>query len=483
MPSKRTSIILQLLIMALSASPCHAQGKGGQVVVSQSGTTYVNQKKIVVGIYSDDISYKRVTTIIKGKGRVQEVVRDCGAIAAIRLNGDEQAADPRVNNVTIINRDTIEMHTKAMVEKYRYEIQNAEHPNRPYQYLRFLGMMSEGEGNKLINEGVIDIIFDHDPTVDFRVYGFGICGNANSAFINRGQIRFLGKGTPLTRMRGMGSMADNVTFLNEGTISVDVDMSEDARMITTGGDYNDIINNGMMVGCTSGTLIGMTRYGNSHISNNGTIALTVTKMPVGYKTILANTEKFACGLMEMLNAKRTIIPPMNNRGTITIDFNDIGDPAWMGYGMYFGMVSPCDANVTINNLGNIRLLQSGAVAYRMAEAGFINRTGKDAATHITVGKWQTTFRDFGTTKDLFIGNHVSMDFGKADFQLETPQGYARRTSYSVAPSALLYNTDPSTTNEYVGYGNASYTAASSGWQVSVDATSQTLLLDNKQDYR
>jgi len=74
MPSKRTSIILQLLIMALSASPCHAQGKGGQVVVSQSGTTYVNQKKIVVGIYSDDISYKRVTTIIKGKGRVQEVV-------------------------------------------------------------------------------------------------------------------------------------------------------------------------------------------------------------------------------------------------------------------------------------------------------------------------------------------------------------------------------------------------------------------------
>lgn len=392
MQGKCIIFLLQLLVLALSVSPCHAQGTSGQIVISQLGTTYVNEKKIVVGMSGDDIGYKRVTSVIKGSGRVKEVVLDCSAIAAIKLNGDEQSPQPSVNNVTIINRDTIEMHTKAMVEKYRLQIQNADHPDRPYQYLRFLGMISEGEGNKLINEGVIDIIFDHDPNVDFRVYGFGICGNGNSTFINRGKIRFFGLGSPLTRMRGMGSMADNVTFINDGTISVDVNMAEDARMITTGGDYNDIINNGVMVGFTSGTLIGMTRYGNSHISNNGTISLTVTRKPEGYKTVLASSEKFACGLLEMLTAKRIYIPPMNNRGTITVNLDNIDDAEWMGYGMYFGMVSPCEANVTINNLGNIILLQHGATGMlRMAEAGFVNRIGDNSVTHISLGKGQTIF--------------------------------------------------------------------------------------------
>ena len=490
MLSKRAAIILKLLFLAPFVVSCHSQGatgaaipseySGGQIIIDKSGQTYINNKKIVVGLSDDDISYKRITTIILGKGREQEVVRDCSAIAVIKLNGDERDTLTTVNNVTVINRDTIVMHTKGMVDKYRSQIRSAEHPERPYQYLRFLGMMSEGEGNKLINEGVIEIVFDHDPTVDFRVYGFGICGNANSVFINRGEIRFRGKGTPLTRMRGMGSMADNVTFINEGTISVEVDMAEDVRMITTGGDYNDIINNGLMYGRTSGTLIGMTRYGNSNISNNGTIDLTVTKMPGEYKSVLARSEKFVCGLFEMLTAKRKQITPMNNRGTITLSLNGTADEQWTGYGMYFGMLSPCDANITINNVGSINLNQNDAnITHCMAEAGFISRTN-NATTHITIGKWRTAFREFSITNGLFQGSNVSMDFGTAEIQLEKQQGYVEGTTYSVAPESLLNSTgNASITNQYIDFDNVSFTSADNDWQVNRNKKQQTLSLSKE----
>lgn len=457
MLSKPTVTPMWLIAIALcliSCSSLRSQGvayqpmrnASGSIIINQSGQTYINKSKIVVGLNAEDFSYKRATTIIKGNGRELEVVRDCSAIAAIKLNGDEQDTLSKVNNVTIINRDTIEIHTKAMVEKYRNQIRNQAHPERPYQYLRFLGMMSEGEGNQLINEGVIDIVFDHDPNTDSRVYGFGICGNANSTFINRGKIRFLGAGSPLTRMRGMGSMADNVTFINDGTISIDVAMSEDSRMITSGGDYNEIINNGVMKGNTSGTLLGMTRYGNSHIVNNGTIDLTIVKMPDGYKSVLANSEKFVAGMLQLMSAKCIHIPPLNNKGNISITLNNINDNAWAGYGIYVGMVSPCRSNMGINNDGIIHLNQQGSTAqHAMTEAGFNNRTQGDTPISITIGNWRTLLRNFKTDGYLFSSlNAVSVDFSKANIQLLRNSN----KDYSIAPDDLMHSTGKATLTGY-----------------------------------
>ncbi|MBR4326820.1 MAG: hypothetical protein IKP73_14980 [Bacteroidales bacterium] len=492
MLSRMPYLLLWLIVLAAPLVSCSSvrnqrvaavqssQQTSGGVVIDKSGQTYVNQHKIVVGLNADDFSYRRVTTIIKGKGRELEVVRDCSAIAAIRLNGDMQDTSSKVNKVTIINRDTIEIHTKAMVEKYRHEIKNQANPDRPYQYLRFLGMMSEGEGNMLVNEGVIIIVFDHDPSADFRVYGFGLCGNANSTFINRGLIKFGGMGSPLTRMRGMGSMADNVSFINEGTINIDVQMSEDARMITSGGEYNEIINNGTMLGRSSGTLLGMTRYGDSHIVNNGTIDLSVVKMPDGYKSILAGSEKFVCGMMELMSSKCTHIPPMGNKGVINITLDGLDDTDWTGYGMYVGMVSPCRTNMSVNNDGTIGLAQRGSnVKHQMAEMGIFSRVMGDSPISITIGNWRTHLRDFKKKEEhLFVSNcAVKMDFSKANVHLLQGKDGADGKVWSVSPDVLL--TNPSGKSTVEGYEKIGFAAALDGFNMNWNKAGKTISLTKK----
>ena len=489
MYNKLTFLLLWLLAATVSLVSCSStrsheiavaqpqRQTSGCIIIDKSGQTFINENKIVVGLGGEDYSFKRATTIIKGKGRELEVVRDCSAIAAIRLNGDEQDTLTKVNNVTVINRDTIEIHTKALVDKYRHQIKTTTNTDRPYEYLRFIGMTSEGEGNRLINEGVIRIFFDHDPTADFRVYGFGICGNANSAFINRGKIEFLGKGSPLTRMRGMGTMAGNVSFVNDGTIIIDVEMSEDARMITSGGNYNDIINNGVMKGRSSGSLLGMTRYGDSHIVNNGTIDLTVAKMPDGFKPVLANSEKFTCAFFEMMNTGRTHIPPMNNRGTVSITLDDVSDPNWCGAGMYVGMVKPCDANMTIHNDGIILLNEKGnAPRHLMSEAYFVNRTPGGSPINIAVGHWRTRLHDFKSGPKLFCAKgEASIDLGGA--KISFMPGDNPSSAYDVSHESLLLRADNTDRPIIVtGYDKIHFSAADNDYIINRNQSNKTITL-------
>ena len=457
---------------------------GQQIIISEDNATYVNTKKIVIGLDEDDFSYKRVTTIIDQRGRVEETVRDCSAMAAIKLNGDEQAPDGKVNNVTLINRGTIEIHTKGMVKKWRDQIQTWTITDRPYHYLRVIGMLGEGEGNQLINEGLIDVYFDHDPSEKFRVYCFAMCGNNYSTFINRGEIRFQGTGGPLTRMRAMGTAGDHVTSINYGTMKVDVDMAEDTRFITTGGDYNDVINNGVMEARTTGRLLGMTRYGNSNIVNNGTISLTTTKMKDGYTSPLTINDRYTAGLMENMSGTRESISPMTNRGTINVTIEETESEASAGYGMFFDMVSPNQANVTINNEGTINLQQNDPVyKHRMAEAGFVDRSGKHGVNHITIGRWFTTLRDFESTNDLFLCHGASVNFGGTEMKFRRGEGYVSGTAYSVSPEALLYNTgDTDDTFEYKNYNGMTFSAGEDNLQVNWDKEAMTVSLTGKESF-
>lgn len=453
-----------------------------QIIISEDGATYVNTAKIVIGLDEDDFSYKRVTTIIDQRGKVQETVRDCSAMAAIKLNGDEQAPDGKVNNVTLINRGTIEIHTKGMVNKWRDQIQTWKITDRPYHYLRVLGMLGEGDGNQLINEGLIDVYFDHDPAEKFRVYCFAMCGNNNSTFINRGEIRFQGTGGPLTRMRAMGTAGNNVTSINYGTMKVDVEMAEDTRFITTGGDYNDVINNGVMEGRTTGRLLGMTRYGNSNIVNNGTISLTTTKMNDEYTSPLTDADRYTAGLMENMSASRVNISPMTNRGTINVTIEETESEASAGYGMFFDMVAPNQANVTINNEGTINLKQNDPVyKHNMAEAGFVDRSGKQGVNHITIGRWFTTLRDFKSTNDLFLCHGASVNFGGAEMHFRKGEGYAYGTAYSVAPEDLLFNTGgEGDTFEYKNYDSMTFSSGEDNLQAIWDKEAKTVSLTTKE---
>ena len=105
-----------------------------QVIVDKSGETYVNTGTIVIGLSDDDITYQRVTTIIDSRGRVKEIVRDCSAMAAIKLNGDVQDTLTRVNNVTLINKGVIEIHTKKFVENFHDQTQFTNDPETKDRY-------------------------------------------------------------------------------------------------------------------------------------------------------------------------------------------------------------------------------------------------------------------------------------------------------------------------------------------------------------
>lgn len=451
----------------------------GQIIVSEDGGTYVNTKKIVIGLDEDDITYSRVTTILDQRGWVEETVRDCSAMAAIKLDGDKQSG--KVNNVTLINRGTIEIHTKGMVNKWRDQIQTWGDTAKPYHYVRVLGMLGEGEGNQLINEGLIDVYFDHDPAEKFRVYCFAMCGNNNSTFINRGEIRFQGTGGPLTRMRAMGTSGNNVTSINYGTMKVDVEMAEDTRFITTGGDYNDVINNGVMEARTTGRLLGMTRYGNSNIVNNGTISLTTTKMKDDFKSPLSDGDRYTAGLMENMSATRMNISPMTNRGTINVTIEETESEASAGYGMFFDMVAPNQANVTINNEGTINLKQNDPVyKHNMAEAGFVDRSGKQGINHITIGRWFTTLRDFKSTNDLFLCHGASVNFGGAEMKFRKSEDYVYGTAYSVAPEDLLYNTGgEGDIFEYKNYESMTFSSGEDNLQANWDKEAKTVMLTTK----
>lgn len=476
-----------LLIAAIWLTGCRVEEpeeKAAQVIVDQSGETYVNTGKIVIGLSDNDITYKRETTIIDSRGRVKEIVRDCSAMAAIKLNGDVQDTLTRVNNVTLINKGVIEIHTKKFVEKFHDQTQftnDDETADRTYHYLRVLGMLGEGEGNMLVNEGLIDVYFDHDPKTEFIVYCFAMCGNEYSTFINRGQIRFQGFGAEQARMRGMGTMGRNVTSINAGTMTCNVELAEDTRFITTGGDYNDIVNNGVMEGKTTGRLIGMTRFGNSNIVNNGTINLTTTKVKDGYEIKLYPADRFACGMMESVSATRKNIPPMSNRGAINVHIDEAESAAAVGHGIFFDMVAPNDANVTINNEGSIHVSQSDPqYKHDMAEVGFVNRSGQAGACHITVGRWKTTLRDFATTHDLFFAKGISMDFAGSEFQLMRGNGYIDGTAYSVAPEALIYNANPEgSICEYKGYDQVNFTAVENDVNMNWDKEAKTISLSKK----
>ena len=489
---KSRVIILQLLIGALSMVSCNAQqtsdrtplaaSANGQVVIEKSGQTYVNNKRIVVGMDDNPITYKQMGIVFLGKSKTKTALLDCSAILVGKLENGEVDTLTNVSNVTVINRDTIEIHTKGIVEKFGHLIKDSKHPDRPYQHVRLLGMSSEGEGNLFINEGVMEFYFDHDPNTDIHVYGIGMIGKSSNTFINRGKIRFHGQGSPTTRIRGMASMSDNVMFVNDGSINIDVKMSEDCRMITSGGEYNDIVNNGTMEGRSSGTMIGMTRYGDSHITNNGAISLTVTKMPDGYKSALGSTEKFACGLFEFLNAKRKHIAPINNRGSILVSLNDATDNQWVGYGMCLNMLIPCEADFTVNNWGTITLTTSNSASkHNMAEVGTINRTPNKANVHVNVGKWRTSLRDFTGKTGLFYGSHVSMDFSKAELVFEKPVGYAPGTLLSVSPETLLYSADGDTpTNQYIGYDKMKISTEDVNLQINYDKNGKKASLINRK---
>lgn len=424
-----------------------------------SGTTITNTKHIVIGDMQDDMTYVRKSTILSSAGKTIEVMLECPAMSAIPLLDGYEDTLRKVTDVTLINKGTITVHTKNIVEHFKDQVRTTDDPDRPYYYLRLIGLFG-GENSTLINEGLIDVYFDHDKDTPFTVYCFAMIGGEGSEIINKGTIRFHGNGSPRTRLRCVGTFGDNVKATNQGTMEAEVEMVEDSRMITSGGSYSTFINDGIMRMRQPGKMMGITRYGDNVVVNNNLIEMTSVDDPSWAKTVLDPEDHFICALYEPLNPTHQEMPELVNNGTIKMKIEGSANthPRTQAYGLFFDAMGPAHKVVDVVNTGNIYVSQTGPQNFNIAEVGLVTRDNMMAITSasIRVIKWNTELRDFSKTKDLFLAKGANVDFTGAKILLEKADGYVDRTSYSVAPEALI---NMVSNCNYSGYDDISFQAA------------------------
>ena len=461
------------------------------LITDESGATVVNTKDIVVGESEEDIVFEMTSTLLTTSGRVTETTLNYCAMGATAFTTNPESgmakvdSTQKVTNVTLINRGTITVHTKDLVERYKDLIQTPDNLELPYTYLRIL-VMYAGENSTVINEGTIDVYFDHDPSTTATIYVMGMIAGENSSLINNGEIRFHGTGSVATRLRSIATFGNQISAFNNGTMTAELDICEDARMITTGGTKSNIINDGVMRMRMPGSVLCMTRYGDSNLINNNLIDLTLVDLPEGYTAVGNGEHPAVCAMYEPLSGMRTQMPSMVNRGTIhiAIEGSERSNPASQGYGIYCDLMGTGGGNYQVNiiNDGNIQVTQSGPIRFNMAEAGFITqpKTPKEAC-NITLGRWKTTLRDFSQTRDLFLAKGVNIDLGGGELFLSRDDDYIDGTAYSVAPEALVYDAGNGMFRyEYSGYEGLKFTAADDDADTLVwDKENKTISLSKK----
>lgn len=436
-----------------------------QRITDQSGTVVEFTGDLVIGTDESDIVYTKNSDImVSGVGHSTQKTLDCYGLAAIAVEEDGFTVDEdkSVENVTVINSGTITVHTKNFVDKYKDLIATPDDPNRPYYYIRVIGLYAN-KNCTVINKGTINVYFDHDPEITSTVYTIALTAHDNSTIINEGEIHFHGTGSPMTRFRGVATQGDDVTIINRGIITSDVEESDDQRGFTTGGYRNNLINDGEIRLKGQGEVIGISG-GPVNYTNNNLIEIThvddkyaqsADDQPVGV----------VGGILVKLEAT-DIVPSVINRGTIRMHAVTTGiTPEDRDvHGIY---VTVDDNTVNFVNLGTIETSSEGPTKIRMAEAMF--KAGK-CTQPVRINQWATTLRDF-TASPLFMGTSA-FDFTDSRLLLRKGDGYVDGTPYSVAPEVLNVEPGISITN----YDKLSIEAADEGVLIDWDKEAMTVSL-------
>lgn len=457
------------------------------LITNKSGDIVINTDDIVVGESDDDVVFERISTTFAGGKKNESKTLNCCAMGGTNIienpNSGLMMEDTinRVTDVTLINRGTITVHTKNLVEKYSQYITTPEE-EKEYEYLR-VQIMLTGTSGTLINEGKINVYLDHSPDTKCTVYVMAMVGDTCSNIINKGEINFYGDGSPASRYRGMATFGDYVSCQNEGSITSTVAMAEDARGITNGGTYGTIINSGTINFRGTGTLLGMTRYGDCTITNTGTISLTMTDMPDGYQTIRTDDWLIAAGLFEAIAGYRFSAPPMENRGTIKVKLENTesSEDYRQAYGMVYHGNSSTRMVMNLINTGTVEVSQSGPKMDRVAEFGVVLMQKQTALLDVKMLKWRTKIRDFASTQDLFIGRGISLDLSGGELMLEPPTNYVSGTKYTMNTSAIFKDVGTSTLPcKITGFENMKISSTSSNYSVVWDKENETIALVEKE---
>lgn len=449
----------------------------------QDGVTLVNTQDIVIGeAEEEEIMFAKNSRVLSVGGWITERTLDFCGLAAIKIDGQgeipEAFTEDLVEHTTIVNRGTITIHTKKLVDKYKDLVRDMNNQDREFYYLRVLGLYA-GKNCTVINEGTIDVYFDHDPAVLQTIYVIAMTGDEGSTVINNGEINFHGNGSFATRMRSIATSASDFTAINNGRMTVDVELAADTRMITTGGTNSNVVNNGEMIVRTTGKITCLTRFGDTNLVNNNLIDITSVPKPDGANLMLTEEEYYACAMYEPLGASRTTAPSMVNRGIINITMEGQSETQRQAYGMMAEIMGDRVMDVNFDNDGSIYVDQETSGVFQVAEVGFVGKSSTSSyMAKVNFGRWKTRLRDFARTRDLFLAKGVDMNFTTGQLLLEKDDSYIPGTVISVSPEALVYNPMPDIfAFTYSGYENLSIKAVGFDDEFTWDKENMTVAFE------
>lgn len=465
---------LLTVLALLCCTSCNDDGPCEEIVTEEndvritdvSGVTLNYTNDLVIGSKENEIIFEKWSDILLQPGGHKRVkTLDCCGLAAVALNGMEVDTTKSVERVTLINKGTITVHTKDLVERYKDLIATPENPDRPYFYLRVL-VMYAGSNCSVINKGVINVYFDHDPSNTSTIYTIALTAHDGSTIINEGEINFFGNGSENTRFRGVATEGNYLTAINKGVMTSNVEMVDDQRMITTGGKYNNIINDGIMKLYGPGEICGLSS-GSNNVVNNNLIDITHVDITDKYASVVQEPGVI-CGIY--CAPSESPAPSIVNRGTINMKAITTSKTSPVSVVNGFYVKGGRGFEVSAINEGVITTAQTGPTKIKMAEAFFYSN---DKPLNVKMSRWKTTLRDF-IQHPLFIGENVNFNFTDGQLVLRKETDYIEGTSYSVAPESLLQG------STYSGYENMTIRSNDKNIILSWDKENQKASLMTKQ---
>ena len=224
------------------------------------------------------------------------------ALAAFMDDEENPGQQRLAPNATLINEGIIEIHLHDIVEAYKDQVKaTPDDPNGTYRFVKCFAMAA-GKDSTLINEGTIRIYFDQEKDLETAVYGETLLAGENSTVINNGVIELVGNGSFDTQTRVIALPVDNVTIINNGQIHVNVEKASTVRVLATTGTGGTIANYGSIKINSTGRIMTIARFANTHLINAGAIVTSLDSSAERLQTLRQNLKRLHFAEPEIIAA-------------------------------------------------------------------------------------------------------------------------------------------------------------------------------------
>ena len=384
------------------------------------------------------ISYYGMASLVKDTGKYS------------KLNADIPG-----NFIELTNDGIINMHSKNIVREYESQLDTAEDTSRKYDAFIGWGMLA-GESSKIVNNGEINMYFDHTNTnANYTVMMRPMYANEFSTMVNNGKITATGKGSLGAEVRGITTGHGHMTVENNGTIYLDVEKSFLSRAFLSLGDGGSVINNGTIFNKATCTTFGMLATTGTELINTGKVTVISTgqnpaKVP-GFHSDFTLTTTGAYGMTsspKKSGGDGSII----NRGKLIVQLQANKNSSQNAFAAGMMVMSAREENplLTLENTGiievssNIKPNKENNFLVHASEIAINSLIPKWKNTNVAISNWATNLRDFGAEKNFIQARNCSIDFSNAKLILREGKNYKRGTVYKISPETLIVPLDGKT---------------------------------------